>query len=286
LGSVFSPYYFRARARGEGDPLNFSAMNLALYGSSVWNPSARWAMTERGRTAIERDAHRLAIGPSVLDWDGTRLEIRIDERAMPLPLRVRGSIRLFPESLAESTWHLDSPGLHRWSPIAPCARIEVDFKNPALKWRGLGYLDSNQGDCPLEDSFVRWDWSRTHGSNHATSLLYDVTERSPLTGNHGLRRTIAARILRDGSSEALAVPPSRSLPPTSIWRIRRATHSVVEDLRIAQTLEDTPFYARSVLRSGSSGAVSEPTMHESLDLDRFKKAWVRALLPFRMPRLG
>jgi len=27
-------------------------------------------------------------------------------------------------------------------------------------------------------------------------------------------------------------------------------------------------------------------MHESLDLDRFKKAWVRALLPFRMPRLG
>jgi carotenoid 1,2-hydratase len=61
---------------------------------------------------------------------------------------------------------------------------------------------------------------------------------------------------------------------------------VVEDLRIAQTLEDTPFYARSVLRSGSSGAVSEPIMHESLDLDRFKKAWVRALLPFRMPRLG
>jgi len=61
---------------------------------------------------------------------------------------------------------------------------------------------------------------------------------------------------------------------------------MVDDLKVEQTLEDTPFYARSVLRSGSSGAVSEPIMHESLDLDRFKKAWVRALLPFRMPRLG
>jgi carotenoid 1,2-hydratase len=114
-------------------------------------------------------------------------------------------------------------------------------------------------------------------------LLYDVTERSPLPGSHGLQRTIAARILRDGSSEALAVPPARVLPPTSIWRIPRATHSVVEELRIAQTLEDTPFYARSILRSGAaSGAI----MHESLDLDRFKKAWVRALLPFRMPRIA
>jgi carotenoid 1,2-hydratase len=283
LGSVFSPYYFRARARGEGDPLNFSAMNLALYGSSVWNPSARWAMTERGRTAVERDAHRLAIGPSVLDWDGTRLEIRVDERAMPLPLRVRGTIRLFPEALAESTWHLDSPGLHRWSPIAPCARIEVDFENPALNWKGMGYLDSNEGDCPLEDSFVRWDWSRTHGLDGATSLLYDLTERSALTGSEGLRRTIAAQISRDGSSKTLAIPPARVLPPTLIWRIPRATHSMVDDLKVEQTLEDTPFYARSVLRSGTA---SEPVMHESLDLDRFKSAWVRALLPFRMPRVA
>ena len=258
-------------------------MNLALYGSSVWNPSARWAMTERGRRAVERDQHRLVIGPSVLDWDGTRLEIRVDERAMPLPLRVRGTIRLFPEALAEATWLLDSPGLHRWSPIAPYARIEVEFEHPTLKWKGLGYLDSNEGDCPLEDSFVRWDWSRTHGSGGTTSLLYDLTERSQLTNIHGRRRTIAAQILRDGSSEALAVPPARVLPPTSIWRIHRATHSMADDLKVEQTLEDTPFYARSVLGSATSGAT---IMHESLDLDRFKSAWVRTLLPFRMPRLA
>jgi carotenoid 1,2-hydratase len=58
---------------------------------------------------------------------------------------------------------------------------------------------------------------------------------------------------------------------------------MVDDLKVEQTLEDTPFYARSVLRSG---AASGPVMHESLDLDRFKKAWVRTLLPFRMPRVA
>jgi carotenoid 1,2-hydratase len=58
---------------------------------------------------------------------------------------------------------------------------------------------------------------------------------------------------------------------------------MVDDLEVEQTLEDTPFYARSVLRSSAaSGAI----MHESLDLDRFKSAWVRALLPFRMPRIA
>jgi len=273
-------------------------MNLALYGASIWNPTARWAMTERGRNQVERDAHRLTIGPSSLDWDGTRLEIRVDERAMPLPWRVRGTIRLFPSALATTVWHLDTPGLHRWAPIAPCARIEVEFQNPALRWQGLGYLDSNQGDVPLEDSFVRWDWSRTHGPNGQTELLYDITERWPppdIMAMHNAppegrpkdqtpltrRKTIAACVLGNGLTQALPVPPERSLPPTPIWRIRRATHAVQDDLRVAQTLEDTPFYARSVLRAGGQGA---PILHESLDLERFRRAWVRTLLPFRMPR--
>ena len=45
------------------------------------------------------------------------------------------------------------------------------------------------------------------------------------------------------------------------------------------TLEDTPFYARSVLVNGS-----DLTMHESLSLDRFRSPWVQVMLPFRMPR--
>ena len=50
-----------------------------------------------------------------------------------------------------------------------------------------------------------------------------------------------------------------------------------------QTLEDGPFYARSLLDTRLLG---EPAMavHESLSLQRFRAPWVQVLLPFRMPR--
>jgi carotenoid 1,2-hydratase len=49
-----------------------------------------------------------------------------------------------------------------------------------------------------------------------------------------------------------------------------------------RTVEDTPFYARSmVMPDGSRGA---QVVHESLSLARFDSRWVQALLPFRMWR--
>jgi GT2 family glycosyltransferase len=51
------------------------------------------------------------------------------------------------------------------------------------------------------------------------------------------------------------------------------------DMTVARTLEDTPFYSRSVLSSDGTGAWD--TVHESLDLDRFASRWVQFLLPFR-----
>ena len=50
------------------------------------------------------------------------------------------------------------------------------------------------------------------------------------------------------------------------------------------SLEDTPFYARSLLTTRLLGA-TVPAMHESLCLDRFAARWVQAILPFRMPRV-
>jgi carotenoid 1,2-hydratase len=53
--------------------------------------------------------------------------------------------------------------------------------------------------------------------------------------------------------------------------------------RLISTLEDAPFYSRSQIAHLIDGekAVS---VHESLDLDRFAKPVVKAMLPFRMPR--
>ena len=50
-----------------------------------------------------------------------------------------------------------------------------------------------------------------------------------------------------------------------------------------ETLEDSPFYARSVVSASLLGERAD-AVHESLSLDRFRAGWVRLLLPFRMPR--
>ena len=41
VGSVFSPYYARARRQAPTDPENHCAVNIAVYG-----PGGRWAMKE------------------------------------------------------------------------------------------------------------------------------------------------------------------------------------------------------------------------------------------------
>jgi carotenoid 1,2-hydratase len=81
----------------------------------------------------------------------------------------------------------------------------------------------------------------------------------------------------------MAVPSDAALPGT-FWRVSRETR--IDDNRqprVLRTLEDTPFYARSLL---ATHLLDEPivAVHESLSLDRFRAPWVQALLPFRMPR--
>ena len=64
LGCVFSPYYASARRRGQAEPLEHCAMNMALYGAT----GRRWAMTERPQRDVQRSASQLTIGPSALLW--------------------------------------------------------------------------------------------------------------------------------------------------------------------------------------------------------------------------
>jgi len=273
VGSVFSPYYALARARGGGvaEPENHVAVNIALYG-----PRRRWAMTERGAWSLQRSVDRFVVGPSELAWDGTALTVVFAERSAPLPFRLRGTIRLLPAAFGAEAFPLDARGLHRWAPLAPAARVEVALTEPALSWSGHGYLDSNMGDEPLERGFARWTWTRAHAGGEAV-ILYDATRRD------GSRLALALRPRGDGTLERLPLPEVFGLPRTPIWRIRRSAHGQGEGPRVIDTLEDTPFYARSTIRTRLFGRVAT-AVHESLDLDRFARLWVKALLPFRMPR--
>jgi carotenoid 1,2-hydratase len=231
-------------------------------------------MTERGRGRVSRDAASLAIGPSSVRWDGRALTFGIDEMAAPLPSRIRGEVRIHPESLFERSYMLDEEGAHRWRPIAPAARVEVALERPGLRWSGTGYVDSNAGDAPLENAFSGWHWSRAR-LRRGAAVVYD------LRGRDGAERSLAMHFRPDGSVEDMPLLPAAALPRTK-WGIARATR-VGAPVRVAQTLEDTPFYARSLL---SAWLLGEPVtaVHESLSLDRFRAPWVRLMLPFRMPR--
>jgi carotenoid 1,2-hydratase len=281
VGSVFSPYYAWARRRGRADPRNHCALNVALYATGAAGPR-RWTLTERGRQALETTERRLGIGPSALTWDGQGLTVEIDERAAPLPHPVRGQVRLYPFAITERDFVLDGPagdGRHGWWPIAPRSRIEVEMHAPRLAWRGTGYFDMNAGSEPLERGFHSWDWSRADGDG-ASLILYDTR------GSDGTSRALALRADDQGRVEDFAPPPSSPLPKTAIWRVQRATRSDVDGpARVSRTLEDTPFYARSMVHSRLRGR-PVLAMHESLSLERFASPWVQVLLPFRMPRVS
>ncbi len=269
IGSVFSPYYVWA---GRQDPRDHCALNVALY-----SPGGRWCMTERGRGALDNGADYLTIGPSDVTWDGQTLTVRIDETGAPVPLPIKGEVRLHPEVLARETFAIDGFGRHRWSPLAPRARVEVDLSAPALSWSGSGYFDTNIGDEPIADGFDYWTWSRADVDGGAT-VLYDVTCKD------GTDRDLALRFDRSGAVEHFDPPTKASLPPTAIWRVPRGTRSEPgQRVAVRRTLEDTPFYSRSMIETKVLGE-TVLAMHESLCCDRLDTHWVRTLLPFRMPR--
>ena len=236
-------------------------------------------MTERGRRHIHRDAHRFDIGPSHLHWDGTSLVVDIDERCAPIPRRLRGQVRLWPGGLCAFSAPLDAAGRHRWGPIGPCSRIEVALEDPSLRWSGHAYLDSNEGDEPVDRAFADWDWSRATMAGGDTTVIYDVR---PLQGPE---RVIARRFSPDGRHQAFEEPPRHRLP-TSAWRIARQVRAEAQPPpRLVRTLEDTPFYVRSQIASRLLGE-DVTSIHETLDVPRVVSLPVRLMLPWRMPRRG
>ncbi|WP_448586877.1 hydroxyneurosporene dehydrogenase [Thermaurantiacus sp.] len=270
LGNVFSPWYAAARRRGPADPENYCALNVALYGAG----GKRWALTDRPRRALARDAGRLTIGPSSLAWHGNSLCVTIRERRMPVPAAIAGEVRVTFDALCRESFALDPRGRHAWCPLAACARIEVEFTRPRRRWSGHAYLDTNAGIAPLEQDFSGWHWSRAALPDGA-AVLYDAACRDGSRTQLALRLDAAGRVVP-------FTPPAIQALPSTLWRIRRATRSEVP-ARVVGTLEDTPFYARSWLAARLLGHEVR-AFHESLDLDRFAARWVQALLPFRMAR--
>lgn len=248
-------------------------MNIVLYQPR----GGRWAMTERGADKLSRSVRHLQIGNSVMRWENGQLTAEIDEIGVPVPRRIRGHLTLTPLTVNSTQFQLDGGGRHRWQPIAPLAHIEVEFQNPKLSWRGNAYFDTNDGDAPLAADFRSWHWSRTNDKS-AKTIFYNAKRRD------GTGLVLGLEVQAGGKLAPIAPPPEHLLPNT-VWRVARSAHSDAEyKPKVLKTLEDAPFYNRSIIRAQADGKIFE-AVHESLDLDRFNKPWVKLLLPFRMPRI-
>ncbi|MDJ0614969.1 MAG: carotenoid 1,2-hydratase [Rhizobiaceae bacterium] len=271
IGSVFSPYYAWS---GRHAPENHIGFNVGLYGKA----GKRWTLTERGSSSLNQSRHSLQMGPSRLDWDRECLSVQVEEWANPIPRKVKGTIKIWPSAIVDAPFQLDDQGKHYWQPFGAVSRVEVDFGKPRMSWSGHGYMDCNWGAEPLEKGFTYWDWSRAHTGNGAR-ILYDAFTRG------GTNRQLSLAIDKAGTVTETSVPNRTKLANAPIWRVRRNTladkNSAVKTLSM---LEDTPFYTRSQIQSSIDGE-RLISIHESLDLDRFSKNWVRCLLPFRMPRV-
>ncbi len=226
---------------------------------------------------MRRSAQEFVVGPSALRWDGQSLVFDLHEVGMPVPRRVDGQLRVWPKALSTFVSPLDDGGRHRWGPIAPCSRVEVELTRPALRWQGQAYLDSNEGDEPIDRPFSTWDWSRGLLRDGSTAVIYDVRQK------HGEDRVITQRFWPDGR-QAPFTPPARQTLPRTAWGLRRSMRSEADvPARVRQTLEDTPFYQRAVLESGLFGE-RVTAVHESLHTARLVALPVRLMLPWRMPR--
>ena len=101
---------------------------------------------------------------------------------------------------------------------------------------------------------------------------------------NGVERVLGLIFTPDGRIEHFEPPPRQALPKTG-WRIQRQMRNPKDvQLKILETLEDTPFYARSVLSSELLGE-RVTSFHETLDVPRLSSWAVQFMLPWRMPRV-
>lgn len=271
VGSVFSPYYKWKRRSGPAQADNHCAVNVVLFGRG----GKRWAMTERGASSLNRATDFYQLGASRAEVTQDGMVIHIDETCVPLPTALKGTVRVTFDAVNHTAFYLDSMKRHVWRPIAPCAAINVDFSSPRQSWSGRAYVDSNWGAEPVEDRFEGWQWSRAERRD-STCVYYDVIEKN------GATHSIACAFGRDGSVSALPIAGLHTASKTG-WRMVRPYRSEAGEHGLIATVEDTPFYARSLVAQIIDGE-KVTAIHESLSATRFASPIVQLMLPWRMPR--
>lgn len=267
-------------------------MNIALYGrprGGEQNRLSAWSLKERGIIDSDRFAEGVWIGSSVMRWlgpegGGDSLVIDLDERGTPFGERLRGSVVLHPTTRTDLDLAIDAAGEHRWWPVAPLARIEVDISSAkgSMRFSGDGYYDANAGSAPIESAFESWTWSRGTRAGFRkldeALMTYDVI---PTSGRP--RRSLAFRVSTQGDVDVFEDRCTRihALPRTFWGLEREARTDSGHRAKIHRTFEDGPFYSRSLVETRLGGR-SFQAIHETLAAHRLKEEWVRVFTTYRM----
>jgi carotenoid 1,2-hydratase len=281
VGSVFSPWYFSRLAKGEpARPSEHCAVNFAL--TSKRTGASRWIFSEYDR--FDGDLSRgLCIGRSALTKrsDGA-YELSLADRppTYALPLGLEGRVVFTSDGPTavpqEGPFVLDRAGAHRWAPVAPRCRVEVDLRSPNVRFSGSGYHDVNHGDEPLGAAFARWHWARSHERDR-TRIRYDRALRD------GTRRVLDIDHSRAGALVSHRDEPRAMELAMGAWTLMEPAALRVDEqtiLRDVRRVESSPFYARYTARTPKG----EPAVGEHLDLDRFGLPMMQKMLPFRARR--
>lgn len=281
VGSVFSPYYARARrARALSvDPEAHCGLNVVVYDIE---PGAkrlarrRWAFTEYPRDEVRRGPDTFHVGRNRVAWEDGAFVVDFVERTAPVWFgrSLRGHVRVSPSALPARSFRLDPDDHHRWWPIAPHGRATVQVEGEVFE--GSAYVDSNWGDEPLGDGFARWQWSRAELEDR-TVVLYDAAPR------RGPAYERAMSFTDDGSFAWIDGPVASELPQAGWGLVRSTRVDAGASALLTASLEDAPFYTRSLLETRVLGQ-SVPAMHEALDMDQWRRPLVQAMLPVRMRR--
>lgn len=292
LGSPFSPAYGRARELASHKSaagvslaaLDYCALNVAIYDLQSSRARAKnvWSLRERSISEGDRSAHELQLKTSCVAWNGDALVVDVDERTTPFGRPIRGRVTLRPEVLPGHKHILDFDERHAWWPVAPLAKIEVDLREPDVRFVGSGYHDANAGSVPLEASFDTWSWARARTDGGGVRKREKAFVTYDILDTEGRSTSVAWSI--DTRGRLVSLEPSSRLGrlPTSTWGLAREARSDAgHQARVLRSLEDGPFYARSLVAT-TLGGERVTAMHETLAADRLARGWVRFLAGFRM----
>ena len=171
IGTVFS-VLCRCEKEGDTDPREFVCVNAVFY-----EPKQKHCDDRASGTRPSTSSSMLKIGPSSMSFDGERLTVDLNERSAPFRRAIKGKVVVDMPAVTDRCYTLHSAGQHRWWPITPTARVKVSLDAPNVQWEGAGYVDTNGGTVPLEDTFTDWHWSRViWGQRIAASFMRRTQE--------------------------------------------------------------------------------------------------------------